>query len=78
MKCSYCGNEMRHGEITTNSTIIRWIEGVNPISKTKKFFTTGLEGNLLRIPHYAFHPWIPADYCGKCRKMIFETEIIKE
>ena len=78
MICPYCGGEMRHGEITTKSTVIRWIEGSKPLSKVKKTFGAGMEGNLLRIPHYAFQPWIPADYCEKCRKMIFETEIIEE
>ena len=78
MTCPYCGGEMRHGEITADNTIIRWIEGDKPKSKAQKFFSSRMEGNLLRIPHFAFRPWIPANYCGKCRKMIFETEIIED
>lgn len=78
MTCPYCGSEMRHGEITADSTIVRWIEGREPQSKLRKFFTLPTKGKLLKIPHFAFTPWIPADFCPKCRKMIFETEIIDD
>ncbi len=78
MTCPYCGSEMRHGEITADSTIIRWIEGGTPKSKAAKFFSTGFAGKLLQVPHYALRPWIPADFCPKCKKMIFETDILEE
>lgn len=76
MNCPYCGGEMRHGEITTDTTIIRWVEGQEPKSKFWKFHAPRTAGKLLQIPHFAWKPWIPADFCPKCKKMIFETDII--
>lgn len=77
MTCPFCGSEMRHGEITADNTILRWIEGDQPKSKVRKIFSLRTEGNLLKVPQTAWRPWIPADFCPKCKKMIYETDILQ-
>ncbi len=76
MICPYCGGSMQHGEILSRSDILQWIETEEPVSKAKKYTSLGLEGKMLLVPSTLGRAWIPADYCPKCKKMIFETEIL--
>ena len=56
MICPYCGGEMRHGEITTKSTVIRWIEGSKPLSKVKKPLVQGWKEICFGYPITLFSP----------------------
>lgn len=80
MTCPYCGCEMRHGEITSADRGLHnhllWIEG-EPLSKKRKFFGLHKTGKLMQMPYVGTKYWIPADFCPKCKKMIFETDIIE-
>lgn len=80
MTCPYCGGEMRHGEITTVDNgmrnILQWMEG-EPLSKGKKLLGSCRSGKMLQMPYVGFRYWIPADFCPKCKKMIFETDILE-
>ena len=75
MDCPYCGEQMQHGEITSNGTLLVWNEG-EPLSKARKLLGAGLKGKQLQMPYVGLQFWIPADFCPKCKKMIFTTDII--
>lgn len=80
MQCPYCGGEMRHGEITTAvnnfHNHLMWMEGNLP-DKKRKFFGMFRPGKLLQMPYVGTRFWLPADFCPKCKKMIFDTDIIE-
>ena len=84
MKCPYCGGEMQHGNIT-GSKMLR----LSPPSETPKNLhrigigdegagikNSGLAGLILDVPYAGLAPWIPADYCHSCKKVIFDADII--
>ena len=84
MKCPYCGKEMQHGQIT-GSKVLRLSP---PTDKPKNLHriglgddgagikSSGLEGMILDVPYAGLAPWIPADYCRSCKKMIFDADVI--
>ena len=80
MQCPYCGGRMRSGEITVTGSSLRnhlvWFEG-EPMSKKRKLFGIHKTGKLMQMPYVGTQFWLPADFCPKCKKMIFETDIIE-
>ena len=84
MKCPYCRKEMQHGQIT-GSKVLRLSP---PTDKPKNLHriglgddgagikNSGLEGMILDVPYAGLAPWIPADYCRSCKKMIFDADVI--
>ena len=79
MQCPYCGGEMHSGEITVAGSSLHnhliWFEG-EPMPKQRKLFGIHKNGKLMQMPYVGMRFWLPADYCPKCKKMIFETQII--
>lgn len=80
MQCPYCGGTMRSGEITVTGSSLHnhlvWFEG-EPMSKKRKLFGIHKTGKLMQMPYVGIQFWLPADFCPKCKKMIFETDIIE-
>lgn len=76
MKCPYCDQEMQQGEILADPRggMVFQQEG------QKIGFFDGLAG-VGRIEAARGSGWtktrIPADYCPRCKKMIFDTEVTK-
>lgn len=76
MKCPYCDQEMQQGEILADPRggMVFQQEG------QKIGFFDGLAG-VGRIEAARGSGWtkirIPADYCPRCKKMIFGTEVTK-
>ena len=73
--CPYCQNEMQHGEITVDrrSPVFFRKEGVK---RTLSDMFWGV-GRIQAGLENGWNQGIPADYCHKCKKMIFDTEIAK-
>ena len=75
---------MQHGQIT-GSKVLRLSP---PTDKPKNLHriglgddgagikNSGLEGMILDVPYAGLAPWIPADYCRSCKKMIFDADVI--
>lgn len=84
MQCPYCGAEMRHGNIT-GGKILRLMPDTGTPKKvhsilesaTREQIQNGIEGTILDVPYSGLAPWIPADFCEGCKKIIFETEMIE-
>ena len=76
MNCPYCGGPMEHGEITGDGRgKVRWVpEGELP-TKLDRFFADPYRRRLTGATYKMFCFWIQSDYCPKCRKMIFDTDI---
>ena len=75
MLCPYCNNEMQHGELMYDhrSPMYFQVDG-QKLGFFYQFVGTGLveasKGTWMAKSIYA-------DYCPKCKKMIFETEVSK-
>lgn len=85
MNCPYCGQEMQHGQIT-GSKVLRLSPPADPPGNLhrisaeenrKTLHGAGLNGEILDVPYAGLALWIPADYCRSCKKMIFDTDIIR-
>lgn len=83
MKCPFCGGDMHHGNIT-GSKVLRLVPDSETPKEVHRIFenadqkqrNNGLEGNILNVPYHGLAPWIPADYCKVCNKVIFTATII--
>ena len=82
MKCPYCGRPMERGHITGRS-ILRVVPDSGTEKKTVRheditqelYRETSLPGWPLDIPYAGLAPWIGANYCLPCRKVICELDI---
>ena len=72
MKCPYCGGEMQHGNIT-GSKMLRLAP---PSDAPKNLHRIGVGDEAAGIKNSGLAPWIPADYCRSCKKVIFDADII--
>ena len=75
MLCPYCQNEMQHGELSYDRRSPMYFQADGQkLSFFDQLAGTGLveasKGTWMARP-------LPADYCPKCKKMIFETEVSK-
>ena len=83
MKCPYCGQEMTHGNLT-GGKLIRLVPDTDPPKQTYRHngslpesqYQTGLDGILLDVPYAGLAPWIPADFCQTCKKVIFDADVL--
>lgn len=83
MKCPWCGQEMTHGNIT-GGKMLRLVPDPETPKQTHRLnrnlppsqYENGLEGMLLDVPYAGLAPWIPADYCRSCKKVIFDADIL--
>lgn len=74
MICPFCGNEMQSGVIKGDGRItIRWV----PDGEKLHFIDRVTKKCMIKAAKYSFSRilTIDADYCTKCKKMIFDTEV---
>lgn len=83
MICPWCGKEMLHGNITGSKVLRLAPDPESPKQVHRIFqdvpdrqFDNGLEGHLLDVTYAGLAPWIPADYCMDCRRVVFEANIL--
>lgn len=72
MKCPFCDNEMQSGKITGDGrSKVHWIpEGDKP-GILESMIGKGRIDAEYTLTKFS----IEANYCGQCKKMIFDTEI---
>lgn len=73
MECPYCKGEMIKGVLSGDGRMpVVFNQGEN-----KKSFLLSMmgDGQVKAAKHTFFSFAIDAFYCGKCKKMIFDTEI---
>ena len=83
MKCPWCSEEMIHGYLTGNQMFRLMPEPETP-KQTRRLnnslppsqYETGINAIVLDVPYAGLAPWIPADYCRACKKVIFEAGVI--
>lgn len=84
MNCPWCGKEMLHGNLTGNK-LLRLVPDTDPPKQTQRYernlppsqYETGLEGIYLDVPYAGLAPWIPADFCRDCRRVVFEADVLQ-
>ena len=75
MKCPYCDGEMRHGQIFCDGR-----SGIHFQQADKKLTFWDQLAGVGKVITKGRRTWtiqIDADYCEKCRKMIFDAEVSK-
>ena len=83
MNCPYCSRPMMSGHIT-GKNILRIIpesgaskRTEHPIGKEAlaEFQKTNLPGYPLDIPYAGMAPWVSAEYCLRCKKVVCILDI---
>lgn len=83
MNCPYCGRPMEPGNITGRS-ILRVVPETGTARKTERhtdkisrelYEDSSLPGWPLDIPYAGMAPWVSANYCLPCKKVICELDI---
>lgn len=75
MKCPYCDGEMLHGNLQMDGR-----SGIHFQQEGKKLTFWDQLAGVGKVITKGRRLWaiqIEADYCEKCRKMIFDTEVSK-
>ncbi|MBQ5311948.1 MAG: hypothetical protein ILP19_07920 [Oscillospiraceae bacterium] len=74
MKCPYCDSEMQKGMITGDGrSAVKWQADGDKPNVLDRIFGSG---DLTAAKISALSGFkIDADYCAKCHKMIFDTDI---
>ena len=83
MLCPWCGKEMIHGYLTGNQLFRLMPEPETPRKTHRRSndlppsqYETGIDAIVLDVPYAGLAPWIPADYCMPCKKVVFEAGTI--
>ena len=81
MNCPFCAGQMQSGVLRYDGkAALRWIPGDTPKSAADRFWDALGGVGMLTAGHgtWGFGTGkIQADYCAACKKMIFETDIVK-
>ncbi|MCM1579534.1 MAG: PF20097 family protein [Ruminococcus sp.] len=73
MTCPFCGGDMRKGVISGDGRSgVYFKEGEKKAAFTDKL---GDKGKLTAVKYSLAVFEIEAFFCGKCRKMVFDTEL---
>lgn len=80
MICPFCSKEMKSGTLTFDGrTRLRWIPDDEDRSRSERFWNALGGVGALVAGEYSI--WgagkVKSDYCPSCKKMIFETDIVK-
>lgn len=74
MKCPYCDGEMQHGTLCGDGRSgVRFDQEGKKLTWSDKL--AGMGALKVKMKFYRFN--IEADYCEKCKKIIFDAEVGK-